>query len=66
VISSSAQRVEKKTVKNYTEIATNDEIKQIVKELFQLDENNLLSYAHIDYQGYHNTSNIAEDRAPNR
>jgi hypothetical protein len=40
------------------------ELAILVQELFELDTASLLSFAKINYQGYHNTSNVTEDRAP--
>jgi hypothetical protein len=51
-------------VKNYTEIATDEELSSLVKEFFEVDQTNLVPYFQINFQGYHNTSNVTEDRAP--
>lgn len=52
--------------KNYTEIATDEELSSLVQEFFEIDQTNFLSYVQINLQGYHNTSNITEDRAPKK
>jgi hypothetical protein len=50
--------------RNYTEIATNEELEEISQELFDLSNDSLLSYITLNLQGRHATFNSTEDLAP--
>lgn len=50
--------------KNFTEIASDEELSNLVHELFEADNTNFLSCVNVNMQGYHNSSNIKEDHAP--
>lgn len=51
-------------VRNFTELASDAELSSVVTEFFKADQTNLLPLVQINLQGYHNTSNMTEDRAP--
>ena len=53
-----------RALKNFTEIASDEELSALVGEFFNDEENNLMSSIGVNLQGYHNTSNLTEDRAP--
>lgn len=42
----------------------NEELAKISQELFETDQQDFLSHVAISYQGFLNSSNITEDRAP--
>lgn len=54
----------KSNIKYKNELATNEELINISKILFDEDNQNFLSYVRVDYQGFLNSSNGNEDRAP--
>ncbi|KAG5684988.1 hypothetical protein PVAND_014191 [Polypedilum vanderplanki] len=57
-------KIQSKKQKNYTEIATDEEIEKISQELFELSDNNLLSQLSLNLQGHHKFYNSTEDLAP--
>lgn len=50
--------------KNYTEIATNEELQKLSQEIFELDNTNILSKVHVNYQGRFQSLNSTSDLAP--
>lgn len=50
--------------KNYTEIATNEELQKLSQEIFELDNTNILSKVHVNYQGRFKSKNSTDDLAP--
>ena len=55
---------ERKYKKNYTEIATNEELQKLSQEIFELDNTNILSKLHVNYQGRFQSHNSTDDLAP--
>lgn len=45
-------------------LEADEELKNISQTLFDVDENNFLSYVTVNYQGFLNATNSTEDRAP--
>jgi len=59
-----AKNKERKYKKNYTEIATNEELQKLSQEIFELDNTNILSKLHVNYQGRFASNNSTDDLAP--
>ncbi|KAL7029780.1 hypothetical protein ACKWTF_006361 [Chironomus riparius] len=59
-----ANNKERQRKKNYTEIATNEELQKLSQEIFELDTTNILSKLHVNYQGRFRSLNLTDDLAP--
>ena len=59
-----ARNKERLRKKNYTEIATNEELQKLSQEIFELDNTNILSKLHVNYQGRFRSLNSTDDLAP--
>lgn len=59
-----ALSVSSHSVKNFTEIVSDEELSTFIQELFDIENGSFLNFVNVDLQGYHNTSNLKEDRAP--
>ena len=57
--------VHAKTNHTEEELTLFKELKEISQKLFDEDNHDFLPLIKIDFQGYHNSSNATEDRAPN-
>lgn len=54
----------KSNTKYKNELVTNEELMNISQVLFDEDNHNFLSHVRINYQGFLNSSDVNEDRAP--
>lgn len=53
-----------KAQKTEFDLSLKEELKNISQVLFDADENGFLSFTRINLQGFHNSSNLKEDFAP--